>query len=96
MNGHFEHDPQCKDPLSEHSGNEDCITWVSDEKPVAIAAHYTQGPQGGQIADHKADYLARYGPSKNSGPLGTVTQDRRDNRDPTEVGLAHLASRNGA
>lgn len=91
MSGHMEHDPNCREPISEHTGNEPCIYWVEDEEKVMH--HYKRGPQGNMIPDHAADAMALYGPAPK-GPIGTVTKDTRDLRDPTEVGLAHLASRN--
>ena len=58
-----------------------------------IRAHYKRGPQGNIVADHKADMLALYGPLPTvDGPLGTPEiQDRRDNRDPAELGERIIA-----
>lgn len=96
MRGNVVHDPNCNDPLNEHSGNEACLSWekVDDEiKPIAVA-HYTQGPQGNQIADYRADFFARYGPVVVRRPLGSPgIEDRRDNRDPEIVGRDHISGR---
>jgi len=97
--GHVIHAAWCNVPLNEHSGNEACLVWEKEPVPaLPVVAHYKQGPQGNLVADHRADWLARYGqPSRVSGPLGTPEiQDRRDNRDPAVIGAALLASRNGS
>lgn len=84
----------CSLPLSEHSGNEPCLVWVEPEitEPPKVA-HYKNGPQGNMVADFYADHLARSGPAPR-GPLGMPEiVDRRDNRDPEEVGKEILAKR---
>lgn len=59
-----------------------------------VIAHYKQGPNG-RIADYNADYLAAYGPCTipKHVNLGSGCQDRRDNRDPTAVGLEIISRR---
>lgn len=96
MRGHVAHDPSCQTPLAEHSGTEPCLAYVEDKEEEIVIAHYGQGPQGNQVADWHADYLARYGAGDRRRPLGSIEiSDRRDNRDPAEVGAAHLARNNG-
>ena len=93
--GHVEHHPHCTVPLNEHNGDEGCLIWVEDKEPTPPpVARYTQGPQGNQIADYRADFLATYGATTKKGTLGhkDIT-DRRDNRDPHEVGIATLVER---
>lgn len=85
----------CSLPLSEHTGNEACLVWVEKEEKIAEPiAHYTRGPQGNQIPDHYADYVARRSGPPPRGSLGTAgISDRRDNRDPAEVGLAYFTDK---
>lgn len=86
-------DAICSLPINEHTGNEACLLWEEKEGEIVQTAHYTQGPQGNQVADYRADYLARYGPCP-SGSLGSPEiPDTRDNRDPEEVGTAVLSER---
>lgn len=85
--GHIEHDKFCMTPMNEHTGSESCLVWVDDDlvDEAPVVAHYTQGPQGNQIADYHTDYLAKYGPT----PAVAVESgevDRRDQRDPAELG----------
>jgi len=85
------HDPTCREPLNQHTGMEPCISVVVPEEPKEIPiAHYRQSIQGGSISDHRADYLARYGPTP-ADPLKSTAEDRRDNRYPREVGEAYLS-----
>lgn len=97
--GHVEHDSLCQTPLNEHTGTEPCLVYVTDddaEVSVPIA-HYAQGPQGNQIADYYADYVASYGTADRQRQLGSPDiEDRRDARDPSEVGAAVLAVSNGS
>jgi hypothetical protein len=87
------HDPTCREPLNQHTGSESCIRVVFPEEPQEISpAYYKQSVQGGSISDHHADYVARYG-SASDEPLKSTLEDRRDNRDPSEVGKAYLDSR---
>lgn len=96
MNNHGKlvHDSNCREPLNEHTGNEPCLQWVEPEEAVAeVVAHYTQGPQGNQVSDYRADFLHRYG----NEPIKLVSsvEDRRDNRDPVLVGMEFLSRSNG-
>ena len=95
--GHVIHAPWCNVPLNEHSGNEACLVWEEEKiSAMPVVAHYKQGPQGNLVADHRADFLARYSGNvpKIDGPLGTPEiEDRRNNGDPAEIGAAWLAAR---
>lgn len=85
----------CSLPVNEHTGNEVCLVWVEEkpEEPISTA-YYTQGPQGNQVADYRADFAARYGRTDKKRPLGTPEiVDRRDNTDPETVGKDILAVR---
>ncbi len=94
----FIHDDlHCKEPISEHIGNEPCITLVADSPAAIPVAHYTQGAQGNTVADHHADFLSRSHPHDRTRPLGTPgLADRRDPRDPEQLGVEILATRNGS
>jgi len=85
----IQHDSLCTEPLNEHSGLEPCIRVVFQKEEGTAeeiqTAYYKRGPQGNSIPDTRADYLARYGPTPK-GPLESAFEDRRDNRDPGEVG----------
>lgn len=60
-------------------------------KPLYGSASITKrGPQGNQIIDHYAEFQAVYGRGKDA-PIVSSVEDRRDNRDPEEVGLAYLS-----
>lgn len=86
------HDPYCATPLSEHTGFESCLHVIEREDPKPIPpAHYTEGSQGQQISDYRADYRARYGTA--NGEIKSTVEDRRDNRDPLAVGTAYLVER---
>ena len=89
------HSPACQEPLNEHSGNEWCITIVTDE-PVAEkeipAAHYKQSVQGNTITDYRADYEARRGEIK---PVSFLGVDKRDKRTGQEAYDQLMAERNG-
>lgn len=92
--GWVHNDLLCKVPLSEHEGHEPCITWTEEKKdePIPVTI-YKQGVQGNMVADYYAEHLARYGPPP-SGPIGSPEiSDKRDNRDPEEVGRAILLER---
>jgi hypothetical protein len=92
-----EHDPGCKEPLNEHTGEEPCLKLVPEFPSQAQrpAANYKRGPQGNQVSDPRLDYLQRYGPVQD-GPLGTPgITDSRDNRDPEEIYNEMIAARDG-
>ena len=89
------HSPYCLEPLNEHTGSEPCLSVAVPEEPKEISLNnYKQGVQGNTVSDHWADYLARYGSCPKE-QLKSTVEDRRDNRDPGEVGRAYLSRRNG-
>lgn len=92
----FVHDSSCTIPMTEHKGDEPCIRQVEAKEIDHAPAHYAQGPQGNQVADYRADFLARYGSGDSTRTLGNQgISDRRDNRDPEQVGREILAAHNG-
>lgn len=56
-----------------------------------VVANY-QHTRNGMKSDYHADYLARFGPCPNFIP-SNAAPDRRDQRDPEEVGIEYLVSR---
>lgn len=74
----------------DHEGYEVCPQ--HGKRMYGWASPIKQGPQGNTIADWHSWYLANFG----RGTLEinqTITEDHRDNRDPTVVGNALLAQR---
>jgi hypothetical protein len=98
VNGRIQHDPNCKEPLNEHSGSEPCLRWVEDEiplrgGPMQFQGFWKRGPQGNMIYDFAGEFRARFGKAPD-GPLGTPeVEDRRDNRDPAALGTSVLTAR---
>lgn len=98
----FQHDDRnCKDPISEHNGDEPCIT-VLDDTPSNFNPHdprnrvFKRGPQGNMVEDHGATARMLYGEPSRGRPLGTPgLADRRDNSDPETIGREILAKKNG-
>jgi len=99
-NGHMEHDPNCKEPLNEHTGSEPCIRWIEDVEEVIPIRRYTTGPQGNQVIDYGSEWedtKKLYGLKTPTRVLGTPgISDIRDNRDPIEVANAHFAHKTTA
>jgi hypothetical protein len=85
------HDPNCREPLNEHSGDEPCLRVVIEEEKEIPLVNYMQGVQGNMIADFRADYLVRYG--SGGEPVRSTVVDTRDLRDPEQIGRAYLARR---
>ncbi len=53
-----------------------------------------RGPQGNDVPDHHKDFIRRYGESRRE--IQSNVLDRRDNRDPVEVGTEVLTERETA
>lgn len=86
----------CSLPLSEHTGNEACLVWVEKEEEIVkqtAARIYKRGPQGNMVVDHHAEYLRDCHPLTRDSFGTPGIEDRRDNRDPAEVGLAYFTDK---